>query len=64
MRAACIRSRILNGSPNKGSASYESAIARARRFAGRDLDGYRSEFVQLAEVALDVARGRFTAKRE
>jgi Ca-activated chloride channel homolog len=55
---------ILNGSPNKGSASYESAIARARRFAGRDLDGYRSEFVQLAEVALDVARGRFTAKRE
>ena len=55
---------VLNGSPNKGSANYESAIARARRFSGRDLEGYRSEFVQLAELALDLARGRFTAKRE
>jgi Ca-activated chloride channel family protein len=53
---------LLSASSNKGSASYQNAIARARRFAGPDLEGYRSEFVGLALRASDLARGRFTAK--
>jgi Ca-activated chloride channel family protein len=49
---------LLNGSSNKGDASYEHAISRARRFAGPDVAGYRSEFIDLAQRASDLARGR------
>ena len=55
---------LLNASSNKGSASYEHAIARAQRFVGPDLEGDRSEFVALARRASDLARGRSTARRD
>jgi Ca-activated chloride channel family protein len=49
---------LLSGSSNKGDASYEHAISRARRFAGPDVAGYRSEFIDLAQRASDLARVR------
>ncbi len=42
---------LLRGSKQAGSGSYESAIARARKFRGDDPDGYRSEFIKLVELA-------------
>ena len=42
---------LLEDSPHKGSASYEALIARARAAKGRDEDGWRAEFVRLAETA-------------
>jgi Ca-activated chloride channel family protein len=42
---------LLRRSPHAPGGSYESAIARARRFRGDDADGYRAEFIKLAELA-------------
>jgi Ca-activated chloride channel family protein len=42
---------LLRGSKHLGSASYDAAIARARAFSANDPDGYRAEFVRLAELA-------------
>ena len=42
---------LLRGSKQAGRGSYESAIARARKFRGDDPDGYRSEFIKLVELA-------------
>ena len=33
------------------NASYQSAIARARKHRGEDAEGYRAEFIKLAELA-------------
>jgi Ca-activated chloride channel family protein len=42
---------LLRESPNRGASSFESLMARARKFRGDDADGYRAEFVRLAELA-------------
>jgi len=42
---------LLRGSKLAGAASYESAIERARKFRDDDRDGYRSEFIKLADLA-------------
>ena len=42
---------VLRGSPDSGDASVPAAVARARRFRGSDDEGYRSEFIVLAERA-------------
>ena len=42
---------VLRGSPDSGDASVPAAVARARRFRGTDNEGYRSEFIVLAERA-------------
>jgi Ca-activated chloride channel family protein len=42
---------LLTGSEHRGRASYESAVARARRFRGGDSEGYRAEFVRLVDLA-------------
>jgi len=42
---------VLRESPMRGNASFESAKARARTFLGEDEEGYRTQFVQLVEVA-------------
>src|SRR5262245_15449735 len=47
---------LLRASKNAPSASYESAIARARKFRGDDADGFRAEFVKLAELAASLQR--------
>jgi Ca-activated chloride channel family protein len=42
---------LLRKSEHKGSATWASAIELAKRFRGADADGYRAEFVRLAELA-------------
>jgi Ca-activated chloride channel homolog len=42
---------LLRGSPHQPRADFDSAIARARQFRGSDDEGYRMEFIKLAEVA-------------
>jgi Ca-activated chloride channel family protein len=47
---------LLRDSKFVPSASFDAAIARARRHLGADTDGYRLEFVKLAEVAASLKR--------
>jgi len=42
---------LLRGSEFKASSTFESLIARAKNAKGKDLHGYRAEFVRLAEMA-------------
>jgi Ca-activated chloride channel family protein len=42
---------LLRGSKHAGDGSYQAAIARARTFRGADPEGYRTEFIRLAELA-------------
>jgi Ca-activated chloride channel family protein len=48
---------LVRGSEHAGLGSYRSVVARATEFAGPDLEGYRAEFVRLAEAASRLARG-------
>jgi Ca-activated chloride channel homolog len=41
---------LLRGA-HHGGADFDALIARARQFRGDDPDGYRAEFVRLAETA-------------
>ena len=47
---------LLRDSPYAPSASFDAAIARARKFRGADDDGYRMEFIKLAEGAASLKR--------
>jgi Ca-activated chloride channel family protein len=47
---------LLRDSKHVPSASFSSAIGRARKFREHDEDGYRMEFVKLAEVAAGLKR--------
>ena len=42
---------LLRNSEHKGSASYSALVARARRFRGNDPEGYRAEFIKMADLA-------------
>jgi Ca-activated chloride channel homolog len=42
---------VLRESPDRGSASLAAATERARKFRGEDEEGYRSEFIVLAQRA-------------
>ena len=42
---------ILEGSKHKGDASFAKLIERARTAKGEDREGYRAEFIRLAEAA-------------
>jgi Ca-activated chloride channel family protein len=42
---------VLRESPDRGDASFRAAAERARRFRGKDEEGYRAEFIQLTERA-------------
>jgi len=42
---------LLRESPFRGSASFESLMTRARKFQGEDEEGYRAQFIQLAQRA-------------
>ena len=42
---------LLRDSPYKADASWKSVIERARGSRGKDAEGYRAEFVRLAELA-------------
>jgi Ca-activated chloride channel family protein len=42
---------LLRDSPYKGTSSWASVLERARASKGKDAEGYRAEFVRLAEMA-------------
>ena len=47
---------LLRKSQHGPTASYEAAIARARKFRQNDPDGTRAEFIKLAELAASLER--------
>jgi Ca-activated chloride channel family protein len=47
---------LLRDSPYKGEASYASLFERARQAKGKDLEGYRAEFVRIVEMAEAIKR--------
>ena len=49
---------LLRDSPNKAGASFDAVIARARQFRGEDAEGYRAEFIRLADLAAGLKRTR------
>ena len=42
---------LLRGSQHAATAASTAVAARARKFRGSDADGYRAEFIKLAELA-------------
>jgi Ca-activated chloride channel family protein len=48
---------LLRDSRFVGRGSYDAVVARAREFRRDDPEGYRAEFVRLAELAASL-RGR------
>jgi Ca-activated chloride channel homolog len=51
---------LLRESPFKADATWADAVALATRHRGDDRDGYRAEFVRLAELAASLDRQRST----
>src|SRR5688572_12792815 len=54
---------LLRNSKYRGTARFPALIARARAFAGKDPEGYRREFIRLAERASELYQRR-DAKKE
>jgi Ca-activated chloride channel family protein len=55
---------LLRDSKFKQKASYAHAIATARAGKGTDSEGYRAEFIRLAESAKSLSRSSALAKVE
>ena len=53
---------LLRGSKHAGNGAFASAVARASKFRGVDSEGYRAEFIKLAELASNL-RGLEVAQR-
>lgn len=51
---------LLRGSEHKGTASWQQVVDLARRFRGEDPEGYRAEFIRLAELAAALDKQRRT----
>jgi Ca-activated chloride channel family protein len=47
---------LLRNSPNAGSLTWPDVIALARGAKGNDADGYRADFIKLAERAAELSR--------
>ena len=54
---------LLRESRHAPAASFDAAVARARAFRDSDEDGYRAEFVKLAEVAASLQKLQTTVRR-
>jgi len=54
---------LLKGSAHRGTASFEDVITRARATIGEDPDGYRTEFVRMAQAAQSLGLARSEAPR-
>ena len=52
----------LRGSKHAGSDGFGTAVVRALKFRGGDNEGYRAEFIKLAELASSL-RTLETSKR-
>ncbi|HTK47927.1 MAG TPA: von Willebrand factor type A domain-containing protein [Gemmatimonadaceae bacterium] len=48
---------LLRGSPYAGSLTWPRVVALARGARGDDPDGYRADFIRLAELAGEISRG-------
>jgi Ca-activated chloride channel family protein len=48
---------LLRGSPYSGSLTWSRVVALARGARGDDPDGYRADFIRLAELAGEISRG-------
>ena len=55
---------LLRASKHAPSANYEAAVERARRFRGDDGEGYRAEFIKLAELAASLVRMSTEARKD
>ena len=53
---------LLRGSKHAGNAGFGTAVVRASTFRGVDSEGYRAEFIKLAELASSL-RGLETSNR-
>jgi len=51
---------LLRDSPFKGDATWTDVVRLAKSHRGEDRDGYRAEFIRLAELAASLARQRTT----
>jgi Ca-activated chloride channel family protein len=47
---------LLRNSPNAGSLTWPQVVALARGAKGDDPDGYRTDFIRLAEIAANLSR--------
>jgi Ca-activated chloride channel family protein len=47
---------LLRGSPYAGSLTWPRVVALARGARGDDPDGYRADYIRLAEVAGEISR--------
>jgi Ca-activated chloride channel family protein len=47
---------LLRGSPYTGSLAWPKVIELARDARGDDRDGYRADFIRLAELAAELSR--------
>jgi Ca-activated chloride channel family protein len=47
---------LLRNSPNAGSLTWPQVVALARGAKGDDPDGYRTDFIRLAEIASNLSR--------
>jgi Ca-activated chloride channel family protein len=47
---------LLRGSPHAGSLAWSDVITLAQGARGTDRDGYRADFIRLAERASDLSR--------
>ena len=54
---------LLKGSEYRGRASFEDVIATARATTGADPDGYRTEFVRMAQAAQSLGLARSESPR-
>jgi Ca-activated chloride channel homolog len=54
---------LLRNSEFKSNASYESVLARAKKAMGKDVEGYRKEFISLVENAQSIVK-KVTPKKE
>ena len=48
--------QLLRDSDFKGNASFEKVIETARKGLGDDREGYRHEFIRLAETAGNLSK--------
>jgi Ca-activated chloride channel family protein len=49
---------LLRDSPYKGQAAYDALQRRAKQFRGEDAEGYRAEFIRLADLAAGLQQVR------
>jgi Ca-activated chloride channel family protein len=55
---------LLRNSEYKGAASYDLVKSMADKALGKDIEGYRKEFLQLVGIASGISSGKEIVKRD